>query len=82
MADSPLGPALHKVADLYHQETGTQVALVLGPSPVMKQKIEAGETANVVLVQLDFAEEFAKSGKLSAEDRPMIGRVGSGLAAQ
>lgn len=21
MADSPLGPALHKVADLYHQET-------------------------------------------------------------
>ena len=48
----------------------------------MKQKIEAGETAAVVLVQPDFAEELAKSGKLSAEDRPMIGRVGIGLGAR
>lgn len=48
----------------------------------MKQKIEAGETADVVLVQPDFAEELAKSGKLSAEDRPMIGRVGIGLGAR
>lgn len=68
MADSPLGPALSKVADLYHQETGTQVELVLAPSPVVKQKIEAGEAADVVLVQPDFAEELAKSGKVSAGD--------------
>ncbi|HUB16637.1 MAG TPA: substrate-binding domain-containing protein [Acetobacteraceae bacterium] len=82
MADSPLGPALSKVADLYHQETGTQVELVLAPSPVVKQRIEAGEAADVVLVQPDFAEELAKSGKVTAEDRPMIGRVGIGLGAR
>jgi molybdate transport system substrate-binding protein len=82
MADSPLGPALSKVADLYRQETGTQVELVLAPSPVVKQKIEAGEAADVVLVQPDFAEELAKLGKVSAEDRPMIGRVGIGLGAR
>jgi len=82
MADSPLGPALSKVADLYRQETGTRVELALAPSPVVKQKIEAGEAADVVLVQPDFAEELAKSGKVSAGDQPMIGRVGIGLGAR
>lgn len=82
MADSPLGPALTKVADLYRQETRTQVELTLAPSPVVKQKIEAGESADVVLVQPEFAGELAKSGKVSTEDRPTIGRVGIGLAAR
>ncbi|HEY5299696.1 MAG TPA: substrate-binding domain-containing protein [Acetobacteraceae bacterium] len=82
MADSPLGPALSKVADLYRQETRTQVELVLAPSPVVKQKIDAGETADVVLVQPDFVEELTKSGKVGAGDRPMIGRVGIGLGAR
>jgi molybdate transport system substrate-binding protein len=54
---------------------------VLAPSRVVKQKIESGETADVVLVQPVFAEELAKSGKLSAEGRPMIGRAGIGLGA-
>jgi hypothetical protein len=48
-------------------------------APVVEQEIEAGETADVVLVQPDFAEELTKSGKVSAGDRPMIGRVGIGL---
>lgn len=82
MADSPLGPALSKVVDLYRQETQTQVELVLAPSPVVKQKIEAGEAADVVLVQPDFAAELAKAGKVSAGDRPTIGRVGIGLGAR
>jgi molybdate transport system substrate-binding protein len=82
MADSPLGPALSKVADLYRQETQTQVDLVLAPSPVVKKKIDAGEAADVVLVQPDFVEELAKSGKVNAGDRPMIGRVGIGLGTR
>ena len=82
MADSPLGPALSKVADLYRQETRTQVELVLAPSPVVKQKIEAGEAADVVLVQPDFAEELVKLGKVSGGDRPVIGRVGIKLGAR
>jgi molybdate transport system substrate-binding protein len=78
MGDSPLGPALSKVADVYRQEKQTQVELVLAPSPVVKEKIEAVEPADVVVVQSDFVEELTKSGKVSAGDRPMIGRVGIG----
>jgi molybdate transport system substrate-binding protein len=79
MGDAPLGPALSKITDLYRQETKTQVDLVLAPSPIVKQKIEAGEAADVVIVQPDFVDELAKAGKVIARDRPIIGRVGIGL---
>jgi molybdate transport system substrate-binding protein len=82
MGDAPLGPALSKVADLYRQETHTQIDLVLAPSPVVKQKIETGEQADLAIVQPDFVEELRKSGKVIAGDRPMIGRVGIGLGAR
>jgi molybdate transport system substrate-binding protein len=82
MGDAPLGPALSKIADLYRQQTNTQVDLVLAPSPVVKQKIEAGEAADMVIVQPDFVDELAKAGKVVAGDRPIIGRVGIGLGTR
>jgi molybdate transport system substrate-binding protein len=82
MGDAPLGPALSKLADLYRKETNTQVDLVLAPSPVVKQKIEAGEAADMVIVQPDFVDELTKAGKVSAGDRPIIGRVGIGLGTR
>ena len=82
MGDAPLGPALSKIADLYHQQTNTQVDLVLAPSPVVKQKIEAGEAADIVIVQPDFVYELTKAGKVNGGDRPIIGRVGIGLGTR
>ena len=82
MGDAPLAPALSKIANLYRQETNTQVDLVLAPSSVVKQKIEAGEAADVVIVQPDFVDELAKAGKVVAGDRPIIGRVRIGLGTR
>jgi molybdate transport system substrate-binding protein len=79
MSDSPLQPALTRVVDLYRQRTHNQVSLVFDPSPVVKKRIEAGEAADVVIVQPDFAEDLTKSGKVSAGDRPVIAHVGVGL---
>lgn len=79
LSDSPLAPALAKVADLYHQQTHNQVSLVFDPSPAVKKRIEGGEAADVVIVQPDFVEELTKSGKVKAGDRPIIGHVGVGL---
>ncbi len=79
MSDSPLEPALSKVADLFRQETHNQVTLAFDPSPAVKKRIEAGESADVIIVQPDFAEELTKSGKVRAGDRPIIGHVGVGL---
>ncbi len=82
MGDAPLGPALSKVADLYRQETNTKIVLVLAPSPVVKQKIEAGEAADLVVMQPDFVDELVKAGKVGVGDRPIIGRVGIGLGTR
>jgi len=79
ISDSPLKPALTKVVNLYSQQTHNQVSLAFDPSPAVKRRIEAGEAADVVIVQPDFAEELTKSGKLSPGDRPVIGHVGIGL---
>ncbi|AMN43064.1 molybdate ABC transporter substrate-binding protein [Rhodoplanes sp. Z2-YC6860] len=79
MSDSPLEPALTKVVDLYRQQSHNKVGLVFDPSPAVKKRIEDGESADVVIVQPDFAEALTKSGKVSAGDRPIIGHVGVGL---
>lgn len=79
MSDSPLKPALDKVVELFQQETHNQVTAVFDPSPAVKKRIEAGKSADVVIVQPDFAEELTKSGQASAGDRPIIAHVGVGL---
>ena len=79
MSDSPLQPALEKVVDLYRQAQRNQVNLAFDPSPNIKKRIEDGEAADVVIVQPDFVDELARSGKVDAGDRPIIGHVGVGL---
>jgi molybdate transport system substrate-binding protein len=79
MSDSPLAPALTRVADLFREETHNQVSLVFDPSPAVKKRIDDGEAADVVIVQPDFAEDLTRSGKVTEGDRPIIGRVGVGL---
>lgn len=79
MCDSPVEPALSKVADLFRQETSNQVTLACEPGPVIKKRIEDGEVADVVVVEPDFIEELTKSGKVRAGDMPMVGYVGVGL---
>src|SRR5262245_55006229 len=79
VCDSPVEPALSKVADLYHQETNNRVILACNAGPVVKKKIEDGEAADVVVIEPDFAEELTHSGKLREGYRPMIGHVGIGL---
>jgi molybdate transport system substrate-binding protein len=79
LSDSPLQPALTKVADLFHLETHHRVNLQFDPSPAVKKRIENGEIADVVIVQPDFVEELTRMGKVSPGDRPLIGRVGVGL---
>ena len=79
MCDSPLEPALTKVAGLFRHETNNQVTLACNAGPAIKKRIEAGEVADVVVVEPDFVEELTGTGKVRAGDRPMIGRVGVGL---
>ena len=79
MCDSPMRPALTKVADLFRQETNNQVTLACNAGPAIEKRIEDGEVADVVVVEPDFVEQLTNSGKVRAGDRPKIGHVGVGL---
>lgn len=79
MCDSPVEPALARVADLFRQETNNQVTLACNAGPVIKKRIEGGELADVVVIEPDFAETLTNAGKVSAGARPMVGHVGVGL---
>ena len=79
MCDSPVEPALSKVADLFRRETNNQVVLACNAGPAIKKRIEDGEVADVVVVEPDFVEALTDLGKVRAGDRPMVGQVGVGL---
>jgi len=79
MCDSPVAPALTKVAELFRQATNNQVSLACNAGPVIKKRIEDGEVADVVVVEPDFVEALTDSGKVRTGERPMIGHVGVGL---
>ena len=55
MCDSPVEPALTKVADLFRQETNNQVTLACNAGPAIKKRIKDDEVADVVVVEPDFA---------------------------
>jgi len=79
MCDSPLEPALIKVAELFRQETNNQATLECDAGPAIKKKIEDGAVADVVVVEPDFVATLTNSDKVQAGDRPMVGHVGVGL---
>jgi len=79
MCDSPVEPALAKVADLFRQETNNQVTLACNAGPAIKKRIEGGEVADVVVIEPDFVEALTNSGKVRAGARPVVGHVGVGL---
>jgi len=82
MSDGPLQPALIQVAEVFRRESGGPIEFVFGTSPVIHKKVAEGETADVLIIQPNFLDELAKSGKVVAGDYPVIGRVGFGLAAR
>ena len=63
MCDSPVEPALTKVADLFRQETGNQVTMACNAGPAIKARIEGGEVADVAVIEPDFVEQLTNSGK-------------------
>ncbi len=78
-SDSPLAPALTKIAEGFQRESSHTVTFVFGLSPVIHKKVMDGEAADVVIIQPNFIDELVKAGKLAPGDHPVVARVGIGL---
>ena len=79
LCDGPLGPALTRIAEAFERDSGHQMKVEFGLSPVIHKKVIDGEPADVIIIQPNFIEELVTAAKLAAGEHPIIARVGIGL---
>jgi len=75
-------PALVGLADAFRRDSGHQVELSFATAPALRRKVTAGESADILIAPPAVIEDFVKDGKVVAEGRAAIGRVGVGLAVR
>lgn len=75
-------PALVVLASAFHRDTGHQVAITFATAPALRSKVNAGEAADVLFAPPAVIDDLVRAGKVLAEDRAVIGRVGVGVAVR
>ena len=75
-------PALVGLADAFRRDTGHQVEISFATAPALRKKITAGELTDLLIAPPAVIEELVKAGKVVAEGRAPIGRVGVGVAVR
>jgi molybdate transport system substrate-binding protein len=73
---------LEAIAAAYTAETGNTVAIETGTTPVMRERLAAGETFDIVLGRHDVVDEAAEQGQVDLSMDPVVGRVGVGIAVR
>ena len=78
LCDGPLRPALTQIAPAFERDSGHQMKVEFGLSPVIHKKL-INKFTDVIIIQPNFIEELVTAGKLAAGEHPIIARVGIGL---
>lgn len=73
---------LTAIADRYSAETGNTVTIETGTTPVMRERLAAGETFDIVVGRRDIVDEAAERGQVDVSKDPVVGRVGIGIAVR
>lgn len=68
-----------QIASEFERNTGNRVTVEFTPVPELRQRIEAGEAADVVVATPAAMDEFAKQGKIVADSRGYVGRSRMGV---
>ena len=68
------------VAPEFERATGHKLNLTFGLAAAFKQRIEAGESFDVVVLVPRLLDDVVKQGKVAADTRAVIARAGAGLA--
>ena len=75
-------PALVALAETFGRDTGHQVNITFATAPALRRKVAAGEAADILIAPPAVVDDFVKAGKVLAEDRAALGRVGVGVAVR
>ncbi|MEW6449493.1 substrate-binding domain-containing protein [Leptospira sp. severe_002] len=75
-------PGLHKAADLFKAKTGHEVKIQFNTAPQIAQRLKDNYVADVLIAPPGALEGFVKDGKVAAEGRVPVGKVGAGVTVR
>ncbi len=75
-------PGLHAAADAFRKATGDEVKIRFATAPALRQRVGNDESADVLIAPPAVIDELAKAGKVDANARIPVGRVGVGVAVR
>src|SRR5450432_1472566 len=75
-------PAMEAFAQIVKRETGNDLKAQFNTAPQIAQRLAAGEEFDIVIAPPDTITQGAKDGKLVADTRITVGRVGVGVVVR
>jgi len=82
MSAGAVEPGLVPLAQAFERDTGHKVRISFSTAPVLKQRLAAGERADVLIAPPAVVDEAVAAGQALADDRRLIGRVGVGVVTR
>ena len=73
-------PAVIEICKLFEQQTGHRVIVEFAVNPHVKQRVQAGEYVDVVVLNPPVLEDLIQSGHVTASSKTPFGRIGIGAA--
>lgn len=77
-----IGPGLLAATRAFGDKTGVEVLIEWATTPVIRERIAAGTTVDLLIVPPAAAEDFAAARKADNQAHVYLGRVGVGIAAR
>jgi molybdate transport system substrate-binding protein len=74
--------SVRDLAPVFEKMTGHKVIVVFDPTPIMNQKINAGEPADIAAVSPGQVDELIKQGKMVAGTHTNFAQAGVGVAVK
>ncbi len=78
----PVEAVVTDLAELFRQETGHTVTSVFTTSGIIREKLAAGESVDVLILNDNEIDELAQQGVVASELRADIARFGLGVAVR
>ena len=72
-------PGLHAFAELVKRELGHDLKIQFNTTPQIVKRLAAGDVYDIVIVTPAVIEQAIKDGKVVADGRTPVGRVGAGI---
>jgi len=82
LAGAALRGAFGELVPKFEGATGHKLVIEYGATGTFKSKVEAGEAVDLVIIGAEGVDDLIKQGKIAADTRIEIARVGIGMAVR